>query len=179
MCNMPCKSGDIYVLEVNPRASRTVPFVAKAIGLPVAATRRARRWRAKRWPSLQLKKPDFKPHRREGSRDALRAVPGRRHDPRPRNALDRRSDGPRHDISAAPSPRARSQPAPSCRSAEPSSSRSRNPTRNSRSNRRSNCSRWASRSSRRAARPNSCRPRASKCALSTRCWRAGRISSMR
>jgi carbamoyl-phosphate synthase large subunit len=30
------KEGDIYVLEVNPRASRTVPFVAKAIGLPVA-----------------------------------------------------------------------------------------------------------------------------------------------
>jgi len=28
---------DIYVLEVNPRASRTVPFVAKAIALPVAA----------------------------------------------------------------------------------------------------------------------------------------------
>ncbi|MEW6598252.1 MAG: carbamoyl-phosphate synthase large subunit [Pseudomonadota bacterium] len=27
----------IYVLEVNPRASRTVPFVAKAIGAPVAA----------------------------------------------------------------------------------------------------------------------------------------------
>ncbi len=31
------QAGDIYVLEVNPRASRTVPFVAKAIGLPVAA----------------------------------------------------------------------------------------------------------------------------------------------
>jgi carbamoyl-phosphate synthase large subunit len=30
------KEGDIYVLEVNPRASRTVPFVAKVIGLPVA-----------------------------------------------------------------------------------------------------------------------------------------------
>src|SRR5690606_38703391 len=30
------KDGDIYVLEVNPRASRTVPFVAKAIGVPVA-----------------------------------------------------------------------------------------------------------------------------------------------
>jgi carbamoyl-phosphate synthase large subunit len=27
---------DIYILEVNPRASRTVPFVAKVIGLPVA-----------------------------------------------------------------------------------------------------------------------------------------------
>ncbi len=31
------KDGDIYILEVNPRASRTVPFVAKVIGLPVAA----------------------------------------------------------------------------------------------------------------------------------------------
>ncbi len=30
------KDGDIYVLEVNPRASRTVPFVAKAIGIPIA-----------------------------------------------------------------------------------------------------------------------------------------------
>jgi carbamoyl-phosphate synthase large subunit len=30
------KGGDIYVLEVNPRASRTVPFVAKTIGIPIA-----------------------------------------------------------------------------------------------------------------------------------------------
>ncbi len=30
------KDGEIYVLEVNPRASRTVPFVAKVIGEPVA-----------------------------------------------------------------------------------------------------------------------------------------------
>jgi len=30
------KDGDIYVLEVNPRASRTVPFVAKATGVAVA-----------------------------------------------------------------------------------------------------------------------------------------------
>jgi carbamoyl-phosphate synthase large subunit len=30
------KDGDIYILEVNPRASRTVPFVAKATGIPVA-----------------------------------------------------------------------------------------------------------------------------------------------
>ncbi|MCW8085637.1 carbamoyl-phosphate synthase large subunit [Sabulicella glaciei] len=30
------KSGEIFVLEVNPRASRTVPFVAKATGVPVA-----------------------------------------------------------------------------------------------------------------------------------------------
>ncbi len=30
------KDGEVYVLEVNPRASRTVPFVAKVIGVPVA-----------------------------------------------------------------------------------------------------------------------------------------------
>ena len=30
------QSDDIYVLEVNPRASRTVPFVSKATGLPLA-----------------------------------------------------------------------------------------------------------------------------------------------
>ncbi|MGI9402077.1 MAG: carbamoyl-phosphate synthase large subunit, partial [Rhizobiaceae bacterium] len=30
------KDGVIYILEVNPRASRTVPFVAKTIGAPIA-----------------------------------------------------------------------------------------------------------------------------------------------
>jgi len=30
------QGSDIYVLEVNPRASRTIPFVSKAIGLPLA-----------------------------------------------------------------------------------------------------------------------------------------------
>jgi carbamoyl-phosphate synthase large subunit len=30
------KGRDVYVLEVNPRASRTVPFVSKAIGVPLA-----------------------------------------------------------------------------------------------------------------------------------------------
>ena len=30
------KDGEIYVLEVNPRASRTVPFVSKAVGVPLA-----------------------------------------------------------------------------------------------------------------------------------------------
>ena len=30
------KDGDVYILEVNPRASRTVPFVAKATGVAVA-----------------------------------------------------------------------------------------------------------------------------------------------
>ncbi|GMM59349.1 carbamoyl-phosphate synthase large subunit [Novosphingobium pituita] len=30
------KDGEVYLIEVNPRASRTVPFVAKAVGQPVA-----------------------------------------------------------------------------------------------------------------------------------------------
>src|SRR5213594_2528646 len=30
------KGEDVYVLEVNPRASRTIPFVSKAIGIPLA-----------------------------------------------------------------------------------------------------------------------------------------------
>jgi len=30
------KGDDIYILEVNPRASRTVPFVSKAVGIPLA-----------------------------------------------------------------------------------------------------------------------------------------------
>jgi carbamoyl-phosphate synthase large subunit len=30
------KDGKVYLIEVNPRASRTVPFVAKAIGAPIA-----------------------------------------------------------------------------------------------------------------------------------------------
>ena len=30
------KGSEVYVLEVNPRASRTVPFVSKATGLPIA-----------------------------------------------------------------------------------------------------------------------------------------------
>jgi carbamoyl-phosphate synthase large subunit len=30
------KAGEVYIIEVNPRASRTVPFVSKAIGVPLA-----------------------------------------------------------------------------------------------------------------------------------------------
>jgi carbamoyl-phosphate synthase large subunit len=31
------KNGTVYILEVNPRASRTIPFVSKAIGVPLAS----------------------------------------------------------------------------------------------------------------------------------------------
>ena len=51
------QGGEIYVLEVNPRASRTVPFVAKAIGLPVAAIA-ARVMAGETLASFKLKKPN-------------------------------------------------------------------------------------------------------------------------
>jgi carbamoyl-phosphate synthase large subunit len=53
------KDGDIYVLEVNPRASRTVPFVAKVIGLPVAKIA-ARVMAGEKLAAFKLKPPSFK-----------------------------------------------------------------------------------------------------------------------
>ena len=50
---------EIYVLEVNPRSSRTVPFVAKAIGLPVAAIA-SRVMAGETLKSMNLKKPNPK-----------------------------------------------------------------------------------------------------------------------
>ena len=52
------KDRDIYVLEVNPRASRTVPFVAKVIGLPVAKIA-ARVMAGEKLASFGLKPPSF------------------------------------------------------------------------------------------------------------------------
>jgi carbamoyl-phosphate synthase large subunit len=52
------KDRDIYVLEVNPRASRTVPFVAKVIGLPVAKIA-ARVMAGESLKSFNLKPPRF------------------------------------------------------------------------------------------------------------------------
>ena len=52
------KDGDIYVLEVNPRASRTVPFVAKVTGIP-AAKIAARIMAGESLASFQLKSQSF------------------------------------------------------------------------------------------------------------------------
>jgi carbamoyl-phosphate synthase large subunit len=53
------KGEDIYILEVNPRASRTVPFVAKAIGIPVAKIA-ARVMAGESLKSFNLKEPVLK-----------------------------------------------------------------------------------------------------------------------
>jgi carbamoyl-phosphate synthase large subunit len=51
------KDGVVYLIEVNPRASRTVPFVAKAIGQPIA------KWAARLMAGEEL--DAFEPVRRE------------------------------------------------------------------------------------------------------------------
>jgi carbamoyl-phosphate synthase large subunit len=53
------KDGDIYVLEVNPRASRTVPFVAKTIGIPVAKIA-SRVMAGEKLAHFKLGRPSFK-----------------------------------------------------------------------------------------------------------------------
>jgi len=55
------KDGEIYVLEVNPRASRTVPFVAKVIGVPVAKIA-SRIMAGESLKSFNLKPSKFKHH---------------------------------------------------------------------------------------------------------------------
>ena len=51
------QNGDIYVLEVNPRASRTVPFVTKAVGSPIASIA-ARRMAGEPLAAFRLKAPE-------------------------------------------------------------------------------------------------------------------------
>ncbi|HKK53655.1 MAG TPA: carbamoyl-phosphate synthase large subunit, partial [Myxococcota bacterium] len=54
------QGSDVYVLEVNPRASRTVPFVAKAVGSPIAAIA-ARVMAGEPLDAFELADPDI-PH---------------------------------------------------------------------------------------------------------------------
>jgi carbamoyl-phosphate synthase large subunit len=55
------KDNEIFVLEVNPRASRTVPFVAKATGVPVAKIG-ARVMAGARLADFRLNDQAVKPH---------------------------------------------------------------------------------------------------------------------
>ncbi len=53
------KDSKIYLIEVNPRASRTVPFVAKAVGSPIASIA-ARVMAGERLKDFDLKDPNTK-----------------------------------------------------------------------------------------------------------------------
>ena len=81
------KDGVVYVLEVNPRASRTVPFVAKATGVPLAKIA------AKIMVGRTLRElgfteePKVSRALRQGVGLPVREVPRRGPDPGPRDAL--------------------------------------------------------------------------------------------
>ena len=89
------QNGVVYILEVNPRASRTVPFVSKATGVPLA------KMAARVMAGSKLKElgADDRARaevlRRQGVGVPVREVPGGRSDSRPGNEIDRRSDGHR------------------------------------------------------------------------------------
>ena len=91
------KDDVVYILEVNPRASRTVPFVAKVIGEPVAKIA-ARVMAGEKLADFKLKtkklhhvavKEAVFPFNRFPGVDVLLGS---------RNALDRRSHGPRQEL---------------------------------------------------------------------------------
>ena len=89
------KGDDVYVLEVNPRASRTVPFVSKAIGVPLAKLA-AKVMTGKTLRELGFTKEIVPKHFsvKEAVFPFLR-YQGARYFARAGNEIDRRSDGHR------------------------------------------------------------------------------------
>ena len=90
------KDGEVYVLEVNPRASRTVPFVAKATGQPIAKF-------AARLMAGEIAEVARPSRRTSGKHIAVKEAvfpfarfPGVDVILGPGDALDRRGHGPRH-----------------------------------------------------------------------------------
>ena len=74
------KGTTVYVLEVNPRASRTVPFVSKAIGVPLAKlaakvmagkTLKELRFTSEQWPKYWAVKESVFPFNRFHGQDIL------------------------------------------------------------------------------------------------------------
>ena len=90
------RDGELFVLEANPRASRTVPFVAKALGLPLV-DHACRLLLGEPLEALGL--PERVAARAgvgEGGRVPGRPLPRRRR-PGRRDALDGRGDGRRRE----------------------------------------------------------------------------------
>ena len=96
------KDGKVFVIEANPRASRTVPFVSKATGVPLAKIA-ARAMVGATFDELRAEGPAAPAGRRwsrlgEGSGAAVQPVPRRRHGARAGDALDRRGHGHRPHV---------------------------------------------------------------------------------
>ena len=94
------KADQVFVIEANPRASRTVPFVAKATGVPLVKVAARVDGRAPRWPSCGPRACCASRWSATTSRSRrrccpFRPLPRRRRRARPRDALDRRGHGHR------------------------------------------------------------------------------------
>ena len=85
---------DVYLIEVNPRASRTVPFVAKAIGRPIAKIA-ARVMAGEKLDDLGAIVRDVELYRGERAGFPLRSLPRSGSGPGTRNEEHRRSHGNR------------------------------------------------------------------------------------
>ena len=93
--------GKLYVIEANPRASRTVPFVSKAVGVPLAKIAcRLMLGRGSRRPGA-APGDAARARQRQGGRAALRALRRRRRRARAGDAEHRRGDGDRRDFPTA------------------------------------------------------------------------------
>ena len=83
----------VYVLEVNPRASRTVPYVSKAIGVPLAKVAGALHGGPEPRAAGRHPRGDPAVLFGEGGGVPVHQVPRRRHHPRPGDEIDGRGDG--------------------------------------------------------------------------------------
>ena len=89
--------GELYVIEANPRASRTVPFVSKAIGAPLAKIA-ARLMLGEKLADQDLPEAPSRPRQRQGGGAALRPLRRRRLGARPGDEEHRRGDGHRRRL---------------------------------------------------------------------------------
>ncbi len=94
------KDDAIYVLEVNPRASRTVPFVAKATGVPVAKIG-ARVMAGAKLASFKLDDADRAARGGQGGGVPVRPLPECGHHPGAGDEIHRRGDGAGHSFERA------------------------------------------------------------------------------
>ena len=142
----------VYVIEANPRASRTVPFVAKATGVPLAkvATRvmlgATLADAARRGPAAAVRAARQRTDVVAVKEAVLpfSPVPGGRPGARPGDALDRRGDGHRPHVRRWRSTRPSWPPAPCCRPTARCSCRSPTPTSRPASSSPSGCASSAS-----------------------------------
>ena len=88
---------DVLVIECNPRASRTVPFISKATGVPLAKVA-TRVLLGEKLRDMDLEASDERALQRQGAGLSVRSVRGRGPLARPGDALDGRGDGDRPDL---------------------------------------------------------------------------------